>query len=223
MRLTGLLLICCVTATVEGAQRDPWNLSNAERAARRLDRAAQKARVEEDRRRWANDQRTSAITPPPRCDDVIDGAVHPELLFPTELFRGLVQSAIHHANIFPQIAAQEAPELFGDPRQWARFTEVVASYFTVVKEQDALLKSMGSATRARRDAIADELKRIHRREVHERAAALRSARSAFGNEPFNRALYEIVAKHTAMCYGESLPDARAQEIDAILEIEKNAQ
>jgi hypothetical protein len=222
MRSTGVLVICCLAASA-AAQPEPWTLSNGERAARRLDRAAQKARVEDDLRRWANDRRTMPTSPPPRCNDVIDGAVHPELLFPTELFHGLVKSAVHHENIFSKVAAQEAPELFGDPREWSRFTEVVASYITVVKERETLLKSMDSADRVRRDAIAAALERNHRREVQERAAALRAARSAFGVEPFNRALYEIVAKHTAICYGASSPDARAQEIDAILEIEAAAR
>ncbi|HVE71889.1 MAG TPA: hypothetical protein VNI54_11010 [Thermoanaerobaculia bacterium] len=118
-----------------------------------------------------------------RLGDVIDGSKQPELYFVTELFEILVSSSfVTLPHAYPHVVRERSSDLFLEPAEWKAFTDIVADYARVLREQRA------AAASSDRPAVSD----LQALKCVEGAKALRNARQTFGRHRFDRMLYEVV-------------------------------
>lgn len=160
--------------------RAPWAWTTAERVTARRDPLQRL-----DRLRTADANR--ALEPKsldqPKPADLIDGATHPELFFPSELFEHLVTSGfVALPQAYPEVVRQRSSDLFRERRDWDRLGVIVNKYVEFLKADRAgrpsATTSRGSENSTRCKASAD---------------ALEEARRTFGRDRFDRMLYEAVA------------------------------
>ncbi len=197
------------------APRDAWDWSPGERAQARMDRDARSARVAEARRAKAPDG--SQITL--RCDDVIDGSHHPELLFPIELFRDFVGSTVRLPKVFPRVVQATSSDLFRTDAEWAGMTALIDPYAAVVREIDQLARAMGRNGQRH----STQLDALNRQEARLRTTTLRALREKYGRTRVDRMLYEVVAHHTFVCFSDTSGDGGAAAVRTLLAQEKAAQ
>jgi hypothetical protein len=186
MRLVASVLSITTCLSIVGPAagadtKQPWEWTPQERAQARRDPAKRIERLHAaDLERVASRISAKSV---PAVADVIDGAIHPELYFSTELFEYLVRSSfVTLPDIYPQVTRQRSSDLFRNPTDWNRFSVIVADYAKLLKEEqnaaNALNKSAVSAIQPRKCAAE--------------ARAFREARRAFGKTRFDRMLYETV-------------------------------
>ena len=162
---------------------EPWKLTVAERAAARVDPALRARRVQQA----AHPAKGEVPA------DVLDGKVHPELFFPTEIFERLVWSAfVSLPNVYPRWLAAESKDLFRDADEWRRFVELSKDFATVLKKEHGLLEGQPAA---------GGMQGLKNEKCAAMAASLRAARAAFGQERFDRFLYETAASAMNETYG----------------------
>ena len=186
---------------------EPWKWTLDERAAVRFDPAARVARVAEAEARDAN-YRVAAgrahaeSTMSRKPADVIDGKLHPEMFFPTELFEQLVTMAYtwNDTPFWRRAIAQSSRDILGDERDWRELDTLVAGYAENLQRDFDLLKEEGRAGRARRSEIGAERETLHESRCKLEKEALRRARAHFGEERFNRFLYTAVAPQFSTSY-----------------------
>jgi hypothetical protein len=179
--LVVLSLVACLGIAAAADAKQPWEWTSRERAEARRDPAKRRERLREDeaeRQTWP----ASAKRLPPSAE-VINGAMHPELFFVTELFEYLVRSAfVTLPEAYPHVVRQPTSDLFKDDADWKRFAAIAADYA-------ALLRTKHDATNA---LDKNAVPALQSRKCTAEARALRQARRAFGKTRFDRMLYETV-------------------------------
>lgn len=168
-------------ATAPANVKQPWEWTAQERADARHDPAKRLERLRGDdaERRMMRVPNNSG----PRVADVIDGAKHPELYFPTELFEYLVRySFVTLPEVYPHIVHDRTTDLFRNPVDWKRFVSIVSDYVKFLKQEQAAASALDkpAVTALQSSKCAAE------------ARALREARRTFGRTRFDRMLYETV-------------------------------
>lgn len=187
-----LLLLLGVVSSSAQTPRQPWAFTLEERIALRTH-----AGLARERSRGGGRVATAAREGGAGVVDAFDGKTHPELFLPHQVFRTLVD----HAFIAPDSSGSAfrrgvAPDLslYGLPPDfWERLRTVSGDYIRDTSTLNAMMASLRQLHgRARGDAQeALALKKIE--SCRSRAEALAAARRAFGNEQFDRFLYEVIA------------------------------
>lgn len=187
-----LCLLIVVAASAASAQTEtrekPWLLDDATRIARRFDpvHAAQRAAVYE-----------TCIKNGCAGEVVVDGNVHPELIFAWELMNGLKEAfdpdpewADHHRRAF----GYRSTGLVTDEAFWQRLEKIFHPWLQAVGEPfPPLAIAVDELEDPRHAETIDAVRRRSRRLCALRADALAVARAAFGRCLFDRFLYETVA------------------------------
>jgi hypothetical protein len=208
-----LSIVTClsIAGTADAAEtKQPWEWTSQERAQARRDPVKRLERLQaEDVERRASRISAKSV---PAVADVINGAKHPELYFPAELFEYLVRySFATLPAIYPQVTRQRSSDLFRNIADWNRFSVIVADYAKILKEEqnaaNALDKGAVSAMQSRKCAAE--------------ARAFREARSTFGKARFDRMLYETVP--VSMKTSFSIDTDFETSIGSALEREKRCQ
>ena len=186
---------------------EPWRWTLDERVAVRFDPAARAARVAEAeardaRYRVAAGRAYTESTASKKPSDVIDGKLHPEMFFPTELFEQLVTMAYtwNDTPFWRRAIAQSSWDILSDERDWGQLDTLVASYALNLQRDLDLLKEEGRAGRARRSEIEAERAKLHSSKCRLEKEALHRVRVYFGEERFNRFLYTAVAPQFSSSY-----------------------
>jgi hypothetical protein len=219
-RLIPIFLIA-FAATAAPSQKSPWQWKPEERAALRLNTEARRVRLTEYRAKLSSRGEGASSF---RCDDVIDGTVHPELLFPTQLFRDLVASAfVRLPAAAPSIARAYSSDLFRAPHEWTEFIELARPYGELLKRQEALLTLRHSPVHADAARAEAELSDLHARQAAAAATALTACRKAFGAARFDRALYEVIGRSTVECFSDVNGDRGAAATRALVEQDKRSE
>ncbi len=182
--------------------KEPWQMTDDERIAARLDpekirqrSEAHSVRLPRHHSEGPSGMAVGATSQP--IPFVIDGAANPELFFRFELFAYLLRGVdpkltgtdreVARALLMTKIKAfGYEPETF-----WNELSASVPRYFEV---RDGV-SSRSPSKHARIEAIAppsgpDD---VHTALCRERLTALSSARNHFGSETFDRFLYSVVA------------------------------
>ncbi len=141
--------------------------------------------------------------------DSFDGKTHPELFLPHEVFRKLVKLAfqtsprtcqVFRDGLTPEVRRHGLPDDF-----WNRLQSLSAAHVAELWAADDLAAAVGRHSGPARERAANALA-LKRIEVcRSRADALAAARSVFGQNRFDRFLYEAIAVNMFHASG-SLPD-----------------
>ena len=181
--------------------RAPWEWSDEERIAARLDVHAAAARLAAHRSAASRQSdgasssgRTTTSVGKPTVD-VIEGRRDPALFFPVELFEAAVRGAFSEAasafreGYAPALRRAGLPTTF-----WEHVGVVAAPYLNALKEQDELLHRAGALpkTSADRAAIEARVAAGYAHLCRTRAAALQAVHDEFG-VALDRFLYLEVA------------------------------
>lgn len=198
--LAVVVLGVLATVPAEGPEPTPtWRWTVEERIAMRTNPVAARERVNRNRRTAASeafDPDAAAIV------DSFDGRSNPELFLPHEVFRFFI--SISFTSQPRSMAAfrgamQDDLQRHGLPADfWQRLEALSATYAGSLAEAEALAKASASG---------EERRLVSRKACRNAAAALAAARREFGEERFDRFLYESVARgmfHVA----DELPDPR---------------
>jgi len=224
------LLVAGVSISLLGQQpglrpKPAWSWSSDERVASRVDAAARASRLEEHRRELAH--RAAGNSGPQTfsgCNDVIDGDVHPELFFATELFDWLVRSSfVSLPKVYPLVVRQGAPEVFRTERDWQRFATIAAPYAAQMKRELELVQAREGATPAQLEQIRRELVTVRARRDEAMTRALRESRAQFGREAFDRVLYTVVARGRSMCVVDTIRNGGISDLRIKREKEDRSQ
>jgi hypothetical protein len=186
MRMKMLALLVLLAAG-----RPAWQWTDEERIAARFDESARRTRIEARLR-----TRGEAKTAGPPLHDVLQGADHPELLLPHEIFGTFTRAAYaaedETAKIMRQDAAEKASQL-GLP---ANFLDVVAreaADFIALQKRETALRDRMTAPGENGALLLNEIKRLEAEECPARAAAIGRLRTIYGRETFDRYLYTALA------------------------------
>lgn len=181
----GLAVALVTTASIAqqpSRAKAPWQWTLEERTDARRDPTLRAERV-----RTARRDRQSR---PPA--DVIDGRLHPELFFPSELFDQLIYSSfVSLPQTYPRYVAQTSRDLFRNPAEWRRFEELTREYASVLAEEHQILDTRRSDAR---------LGQVRSSKCAAKARALRAVRKEFGRDRFDALLYEVVAPPRTSTY-----------------------
>ena len=183
-------------------------LTLEERIALRTKAELARERVR-DRTRTQASSATSAHPGARELADSFDGKTHPELFLPHEVFRKLVKLAfqasprtcqVFRDGLTPEVRRHGLPDDF-----WNRLQSLSAAHVADLWAADDLAATVGrhSGPARERGANALALKRID--VCRSRADALATARSMFGQNRFDRFMYEAIAINMFHASGK-LPD-----------------
>lgn len=173
--------------------KKPWMFTLEERIALRTDPVAmrERARKHEETLRSPTPAHERGV-----AVDAFDGRTNPELFLPHEVFRTLMSMAFvgpsrngasFRQGFMPEVGRHGLPIDF-----WERLEKVTAVYITDARTEVDLLEPATQATE--RGRKAREALRIKQKDLcASRAAALDAARKEFGQERFDRFLYEAIA------------------------------
>jgi hypothetical protein len=169
-------------------KRAPWQWTVEERIAIRTDPAAARERLER------GGPRVKADASPGRAAiaDRYDGKSHPELFLPHQVFHELVMLAfasnarteeLVRAGFMTDVRRHGLPGDF-----WLRLEALSSAYLADRRALEGLLRTEAN-TRRHEQALA-----LKQRDVcRTRADALSAARREFGQERFDRFLYDVIA------------------------------
>ena len=215
---TLLIMVCAVSLIAagqpqngnrKGSGKAPWEWTLDERIAARTDPQAARERLREPgmRRPVPVEQSSPAAAP---VVEAFDGTTHPELFLPYQVFEQLIIMAfaahprstqVNRAGLNPEVVKHGLPADF-----WERL-EVIATVHTA--DQRAVwdsLAAVGRQSGAARQRAEEILQMKNLDACRSRADALAAARKEFGQERFDRFLYEVIAIHM-FTVGDRLPDA----------------
>jgi hypothetical protein len=225
MRTINLLLWLAFASSAfaqEAAPAEPWKWTLQQRLAARFDPQARAERIAADARFERAGRATSANVGTDKTGDVIRGASHPELFLPTELFELLVRD-IYWSDEFRLGFQQTSDDILRTDDEWAALKERVQPYAANLSEERQLIDELGSAGRARRDAIAARLTQLRAGRCALEKQALRSARAYFGAERFDRFLYVVSAPGRLFNYGRGTPEMFEATRTRLLANERDCQ
>lgn len=202
-RCSALLLVLALTSPTFAATKAPWLWTTEERERDTKDPEKRAQRIQENREFRKRMPPMPPLPPLPGQkqprkviepdDDAIDGNLHPELFYVTELFENLVTSSfLTLPQIYPRVVVDRSSDLFRAPGEWAQFTEIVAEYATLLQRERQLVTTASRATPEELAAINRQLASLRVHQCVAGSEALRKARQAFGKERFDRMLYEVV-------------------------------
>ena len=189
-----LVVFAVIPAAAAQPVKQPWAYSFEERIALRTD-----ARLAADRVRGAGRIRVNAQDGTSLVADSFEGRSHAELFLPYEVFRTLVRlsyfgsesgAARYRQAMTPMLEAYGLPADF-----WERLAVLSAEYVGDSKSIDAMGAEFRQAHARARHEIKAEITRRQMTACSSRAAALEAARNEFGQETFDRFLYEVIAVH----------------------------
>jgi hypothetical protein len=212
------LLIVAIANAGTASEKPPWLWTGEERAAALRDPAKRQQRVASYRRNGpARHAGANGADTTDTMFDEISGATNPELFFPAELFRDFVFSSwVSLPAVYPLWIRQQSKDLFRADAEWDTATAIVRPFAALLQRERQLLHAKVDASQTDVHRIDAELTRVRTDLCRAQAAAFRGLHEAFGNERFDRFLYEVVApaKH------RSVLSADDQSADAFLRKEK---
>lgn len=204
MRLLLVIAVVLPLTAQESIERKAiWTWSIEERLAQRFDPARTSQRMTAD----------DAAERPARWG-AVDGASHPELFLPSELFISLMGGLDSDPEM--QRVSRDmlrAPiRAFGLEEEtfWTELERATQAYLTPARRRAALLSKMAGVRAAEQQQILDEAQRMDVDLCTKRAAALTSARRQFGRETFDRFLYTVVAPSLSIAAVTPSSDTREQ-------------
>jgi len=210
----------CFSVSAEAQARAPWQWSADDRAAALSDPAQRSKRVKEHEERKA--KREGRSPHETEGGDVLDGSMHPELFFPTQLYRSLVRSAfVKLPTIYHLVVQQHTSDLFLLPADWEYLRSVSAEYAGLIAREEALQRQRTSSPKAERAQVDREIATVQRDECRAMATALRTLRARFGRERFDRTLYEVETPDLSMRFSHS--EGVELHVKRALAIEDNCQ
>jgi hypothetical protein len=184
-----LLVYLAVSAPVAIAapEKPAWRWSDTERIAARTDASSAAARVQAFMARADSDgprARTEAVHPSSRMPfDIIDGNVHPELFFPTELLRHFVLLAfVTRPNGLAQNVAEYSSDLFRQPGELDQLEAIAAPYTAALRAERDLLAERHEARGRAAANVNAELTVVRGEECRAMASVFSSARQQFGGQ-----------------------------------------
>ena len=201
MRNAAVVILICVTASGFAAGKDPWRLSADERTRIRFGATERADRVGPDH------------------VDHIDGRKNPELFLSTELFEALIVSAFVLDTGIADYAADHSDDLFRGQADWDLLAVISADYVTLLKEERALRSAASRSETPMTAPVKSQLRDAVRRHRRAGADALRSARSRFGRERFDRFLYIVIAPTNSKTIVSESPEFVAE----LIALEKRAE
>lgn len=188
--------------------KEPWQIPIEERIARRTNPELARERVRVGRRvQTAGAQVKSTAS---RIVDAFDGKQHPELFLPHEVFDELLKLAylgsprrgqIVREGLMPEVRRHGLPTDF-----WQRLESISTIY---IGDSRALYDiGVGSQQDGPSRSRAEQARALKYRDACRSCAdALAAARAEFGQEQFDRFLYQVIAVH--MHYAaDRLPDPK---------------
>jgi hypothetical protein len=181
--------------------RPPWRWTPAERAAALRDPSARAARVRAHAAAGARLRPSSQPTP---AADELDGNLNPELFFPAELYRDLVRlSFIHLPQVYQNVVRQRSSDLLQTPAEWDYFKSASTEVAALLAREHQLNTQRLSAEPPVRAELDRELARVRNELCAATAAALRSLRTRFDRDRFDRMLYEVVPPGHGVSFGSA--------------------
>jgi hypothetical protein len=194
-----------------------WQWTESERLAARFDPAATATRINIDQARLASppDGRRAEVhaerVQVRRPMDVIRGADHPELFLPHEVFRKFMEVAFGAEDPLA-VSIREAKNAS------VRAHGLPDTFWTTVRgEASGYIAALQAEADARRNAhsLEDWQRLIAAQEIscHEESIAFQRLHQLFGEENFNRFLYESIAPDMTFTWF-SMPSAVALQREA---------
>jgi len=215
---TFLIMLCAVSLIAAGqpqkgnrkaSSKAAWEWTVEERIAARTDPQAARERLREPgmRRQMPVEQSASVAAAP--VVEAFDGTTHPELFLPYQVFHELIVMAfaadprsaqLNRAGLNPEV------EKHGLPADFSERLEVISTVHAAdhraIRDSLAAVGRQSGAARQR----AEEILQMKNLDIcRSRADALAAARKEFGQERFDRFLYEVIAIHM-FTVGDRLPD-----------------
>lgn len=191
-------------AAIDGRARAPWEWTDEERIAARLDKNQAEKRVitERESRRAKGDRQyrnpgTNALERQPADQslaDVIDGHRNPELFFPQQLFTSLLRHAFvsnEYADDYRAYHLKRAVTLGLPADLWDRIGVLAAPAVAALRrEREALANAAEGSVVPREMALVS---------CRARNASYRELRKVLGPQ-FDRFLYEVIAPGAKLTY-----------------------
>lgn len=198
-----LQLLMCSAALAQGGRgrnsREPWEWTDDERIAARLDPAQMRERADAFARRERNHPNDATESEESSPRDVIDGSRNPELFLPYELFNWLMNGVVTEdpkARDLWRLSLGSRLRGTGvdEASFWQQLEQVVAGYTRVQSEQDQIAEE-GARTSdvGKRRSLRKKQESFGLVLCRARHEALEAARAHFGRETFDRILYDGVA------------------------------
>jgi hypothetical protein len=199
----GFVATTAVAGDVAAPNKPPWEWTDDQRLAVRLDPAAiaqRDAEHEKARQGHGLSLQPLSVYRTPRL--VIDGALHPELFLPYELFTCLLDAVDPRYSAAERKVKQEFYDRglrkigYRPADFWGIFAPLVARYYRVQRDTEQ--------REPRHDSID-----AHVALCRERIVLLEAARERFGRTTFDRILYTVVAPKTFQTGSVPGPDGAA--------------
>jgi hypothetical protein len=177
-------------------KKEPWEWTDSERVAARLDPAFIKA----NSRQPSNSSSLHIATEGASSDFAftLEGSKNPEIFLPFELFMSLMNgfdadpdSRSHNRVYFSRGIAESG---YKDPDAfWRELEPLVSVHATALRDHLALYERRDRADRKERDAVEKQISEHQTTVCRSRFQALEAARAHFGRQTFDRLLYTVVA------------------------------
>ncbi|MDP9191196.1 MAG: hypothetical protein M3P06_05785 [Acidobacteriota bacterium] len=205
--MLGLALVAIVLPSFAQSPKKPWQLTVEERIALRTNPELARERVRASRQKESGGRPISSEASPPADD--FDGQTHPELFLPTEVFRSLTTLAFLgparsgqslRRGLMPEVERLKLPAGF-----WERLRAVSTIHIADSLGERDLIESLHKEGVSGRRRLRQSLDLKQLDVCRSRAKALADARREFGQELFDRFLYEVIAVHKFRSE-TSLPD-----------------
>lgn len=195
---------------IGGSRKPAWKWSVEERLAARFDPDAMKARAARQRAEYEEIKKLApdmvADGEPTREDrDSIDGGETPELFLPWELFNYLLERGFtfDEDRTESRRSIEERAAILGFGRDlWPRLENLSSPFLQIRHERfnRAMEKSVEPPSSIAEKRHGLEMDREGLLFCRTRAKALAAAKAEFGEEPFLRLLYEVVAPSIGLTY-----------------------
>ena len=192
-------LLTLATVAAAPAAKKPWALTIDERLSMRANSELAAERIGAVRRMATAGAKSSS-----QWVDQFNGKDHPELFFPHEVFKQLVEMAyagppraneIVRSGFTPEVRRYGFP-----PDFWERLQVITAPHIADVNAARDNLAALRLQNGRARQRAEQALALSHADVCRSRADALAAARKAFGSERFDRFLYEVIV--TGMFHSE---------------------
>ncbi len=201
--------LAAVLPLLAQSPKKPWALTVEERIALRTNPSLARERVSARNPQASGTRATSLDAAAPA--DYFDGQTHPELFLPTEVFRSLINLAFLgparsgqslRRGLMPEVERLALPSDFWDRRRSVSTIYIGDSFGERDLGESLQKENVGGRGRIK-EALA--LKQLDA--CRSRATALAEARREFGQERFDRFLYEVIAVNKFRSE-TSLPDPK---------------
>lgn len=136
----------------------------------------------------------------------LQGAEHPELFFPSQLFQNFIHSTFtlneDSAAAWREIYAPEVSEYLGRPEDvWQRLETAAADMIWIHRQSQEVASGLQGADAAEQGRLQERIHAIQASSCLARIAALEAAREILGGQQVDRFLYTAVASRFSMGIG----------------------